>query len=204
MAYRALGACAAVLILVIGVGYFFRTTPQESGAILAGLARPSAAQMGAFQRLFSETTRLFPKQLRWIVQSNGDIGLGIESDRNVQVADTPAMLVRLMLVTRAAGAKTWKPAWTTDIVMRGEDWVDIQPNRTGLDRLTLWVYPLENGKVAVDTSVAIDQPLRVSARLDTVVALGEPTEVTTTRRGGNEYKLLQTVEPLDGLKGCTS
>jgi hypothetical protein len=114
------------------------------------------------------------------------------------------MLVRLVLVKRAAGETTWKQAWATDVVMRGEDRVEIAPNRKGHNKVTLWLYPVENGKVAVDTSIAIDQPLRVSGRLDTVIGIGEPAEVAAYNKGGDEYKLLQTVEPLNGKQACKS
>jgi hypothetical protein len=160
--------------------------------------------MGAIQKVFAETSRLFPKQLRWLVQSNGDIGLGVESDAGAPVPDTPAMLVRLVLVKRAAGEKIWRPAWTTDIVMRGEDRVEIVPNREGHNKVSLWLYQLEKGMVAVDTSICIEQPLRVSARLDAVIGLGEPAVVVTSSMGGDEYKLLQTVEPLKATQRCKS
>lgn len=202
--YGTLGACAAILVMAIVLGHFGKTSARESGASLAGLAKPSAVQVGTFQELFAETTRLFPKQLRWIVQSNGDIGLGVESGGNSDVADTPVMLVRLVLVKRVAGEKTWKPAWTTDIVMRGEDRVEIATNLKGHNKVTLWLYPLDKGMVAVDTSIAIDQPLRVSARLDTVVGMGVPTEVAASAMGGDEYKVLQTVQPLEEIQGRKS
>ena len=203
-AFSVLGACAGILILLMGWGYFWQTSAPETGASLAGLTKPSAAQMGAFQKLFAETTRLFPKQLRWIVQSNGDVGLGVESEGSGQVSDTPAMVVRLVLVKRASGEKDWKPAWTTDIVMRGEDWVEITSDRKGDNKLTLWVYPLEKGMVAVDTSIALDHPMRISGRLDTVIGIGQPAGVAISSRDGNEYKLFQTVQPLTGRQGCKS
>jgi len=204
LAYGAVGACVAVLVMVIGVGYFNAVVARNSGASLAALALPSATQRGSLQELFAETSRLFPNQLRWIVQSNGDVALGVESEGTGQGSNAPAMLVRLVLVKRTAGETTWKQAWTTDVVMRGEDRVEISPNRKEHNKLTLWLYPLENGKVAVDTSIAIDQPLRVSGRLDTVIGIGEPAEVAAYNKGGDEYKLLQTVEPLNGKQACKS
>ena len=202
-AYGAVGACVAILVMAIGVAYF-KAAARGTGTSLSALALPSATQRGSLQELFAETSRLFPNQLRWIVQSNGDVALGVESEGTGQNSDTPAMLVRLVLVKRAAGETTWKQAWATDVVMRGEDRVEIAPNRKGHNKVTLWLYPVENGKVAVDTSIAIDQPLRVSGRLDTVIGIGEPAEVAAYNKGGDEYKLLQTVEPLNGKQACKS
>ena len=49
---------------------------------------------------FSETARLFPRRLRWIAQSDGDMALGVESLEESWVADTPPMLLRFVVVSR--------------------------------------------------------------------------------------------------------
>lgn len=204
LAYGGLGACLAILVMAGGAWYFKTPATPGTGTSLAALALPSASQRGSLQQLFAETSRLFPSQLRWIVQSNGEVALGVDSEGTGQDSNAPAMLVRLVLVKRAAGETTWKQAWTTDVVMRGEDRVEIAPNRKGHNKVTLWLFPVENGKVAVDTSIAIDHPLRVSGRIDTVIGMGVPAEVAACRKNGADYKLLQTVEPLNGKQSRES
>jgi hypothetical protein len=49
------------------------------------------------------------------------------------------------------------------------------------NRLAIWLCPLEDGKVAVDTEVALEVPVKVGGRLGTVVSQGVPTEVITLR-----------------------
>lgn len=156
------------------------------------------------QTLFTEVSRLFPHQLRWIAQSSGEVGLGLESDATSSIPNTPAMSIRLVVLSRKTPETKWREAWTTDIIVHAEDLVDITPSRHSNNRLHFWVFPLQNGKVAVETDMALESPLVLSSRLNTVMNAGEPTEVATVRIGDEEFKIFQTVKPLHVVEALSS
>lgn len=201
LGYALTGAVVAGVIFVLCGPHSVSQNSDTAFAGVAQLARPTPDQMNSIRRIFSETTRLFPKQLRWMAQSNGDMGLGVEDENGIPVADTPPILVRMVVVSRLDGESDWRPLWSTDVVLRGEELVEISPNRNSANKLTMWVYPLQNGRVAVDTAVDLDKPLKFSSRLNSVVKVGEPAEVATVRMGDTEYRLFQTIEPLNCIKG---
>ena len=109
-------------------------------------------------------------------------------------------VVRLVVVSRRVGDVAWQPVWSTDVLLRGEEMVEVAAGRDSKDLLALWVYPLENGKVAVDTTLSLHTPVKISARSNTVVGRKEPNELVSVREGDAEYRVLQTVAILD--KGC--
>lgn len=204
LGYAMAGAAGAVLVCALWFGLLKTSVPAGNGGDLARLTSPTEAQMDAARKLFAETTRLFPQQLRWIAQSNGEIGLGVESDPNRKGSTEPALFVRLVMVKRSVGETRWTQAWTTDVVLRGEELVEVEPRRKMNDKLALWVYPLDNGKVAVNTAVVMVHPLPMNKRTDVVVGMGEPSEIASSRQGNEEFKLLQIVERLDAAKGRKS
>lgn len=201
LGYALTGAVVAAVVLVLCIRYGAPRPGHAESDALARLATPTADQISAERCLFAETARLFPQRLRWIAQSNGDMGLGVEAADQNWASDTPPMLVRLVVVSRKSGEAVWRQAWSTDVVLRGEDLAEITPNRDSANRLTLWVYPLQDGRVAVDTGVELDKPLKIASRLDSVVKAGEPAVVATVRSGDTEYRVFQTVERLSGVKG---
>ena len=74
--------------------------------------------------------------------------------------------------------------------------VEVVPNRKAGNRLALWVYPLADGKIAVDTSLSLDMPVRISSKTTAVVRQGQPSEFMSVRIGETEYRVFQTVETL--------
>jgi hypothetical protein len=201
LGYALTGAVVAGVVFVLCAR---QGEPQASRSeSAAAMAKPTADQVTTVSRLFAETARLFPKRLRWIAQSNGDMGLGVEAADQDWPCDTPPMLVRLVVVAKTGTETAWRQVWATDVVLRGEDLAEITPNRDSANKVTLWVYPLQDGKLAVDTGVNLDEPLKIASRLSSVVKNGEPAEVATVRLGDTEYRLFQTVQPLHGAKGRT-
>jgi hypothetical protein len=203
LGYALTGAIVAGVVFVV----LHHSQPQvgQGEVVMAErLVAPTADQVSSIRHLFAETARLFPQRLRWIAQSNGDMGLGVEEGEQDWTSDTPPMLVRLVVVSRTGTESAWRPVWSSDVVLRGEDLAEITPNRNAANKLTLWVYPLQNGRVAVDTGVVLDKPMKFASRLNSVVKVGEPAEVGMVRRGDTEYRLFQTVEPLCTGKGHKS
>lgn len=207
--YQKLGyACAGALVAVTALALVALLRPGTGEEDrLSSVCMSSSGQLDrdvTAQKLFKEVSRLFPHQLRWIAQSNGDVGLGLESDATGSIPDTPAMSIRLVVLSRKTSETKWREAWATDIIVHAEDMVDITPSRHSNNRMHFWVFPLENGKVAVETDLALEQPLTLSSRLNTVVEIGKPTEVATVRMGDAEYKIFQTVKPLNNAGNVPS
>ncbi|MCX6997960.1 MAG: hypothetical protein NTV49_12960 [Kiritimatiellaeota bacterium] len=193
LGYMALGSALTLLLALL----FTRFKPASEPAAATTWARLTVQQIQAETRLFRELERLFPDNLRWVVQSNGDLGLGVVATANVELKHTPATLVRLVVVRRRMGDKSWQPAWNADVIVRDEELVEVTPNREKGNKLALWVYPLSDGALAVDTSLAFTVPANINSRVSTMMRHGHPAEIAALRSGDWECRVLQTVFPLD-------
>jgi hypothetical protein len=197
LAYAGLGAAVTLVIALVCFHSFLTVTgPSPNSAPASSFAFISREQAKAGNRLFREMERLFPNNLRWISESNGDVGMGVESVQGGILQDSPEIFVRLTVVARKEGEKSWKPIWKTDVLLRGEELVEVVPNREKDNRLALWVYPLAGGKVAIDSSLALDMPMRLASRINTIVEQGEPAEIMSLRADNMEYRVFQTVKVL--------
>jgi hypothetical protein len=192
LAYATLGSAVT---LVLAAFWVLRIPTADNGdaAYLAAISAQRAAVGG---KLFAEMERLFAQDFRWVAESNGDVDLGVGVLPGGAGRQSVPALVRLTVVARAEGQKTWRPIWNADVIVRGEDRVEISPNRKADNRLALWVCPLEDGKVAVDSVISLDAPVQVGGRLGAVVSQGVPTEIMTVRSGGTEYRVFQTTTML--------
>lgn len=192
LAYVALGSAVT---LVLAALWFFHVHPANNGDATR-FAAISAQRAAAGEKLFAEMERLFAQDLRWVTESNGDMEVGVGALPGGAGRQNVPALVRLTVVARAEGQKTWRPIWNTDVIVRGEDRVEISPNRKADNRLALWVCPLDDGKVAVESVISLNAPVKAGGRLGTVVAQGVPTEVMAVRSGGTEYRVFQTTTML--------
>jgi len=190
LAYFAAGA-AAMLLLIASYDAF--TSLGNIGANSYASIKPKDLEKS--RSLLHEVERIFPEQLRWIAESNGDISLGVESGFEAG-GDSAEMLVRLAVVYRDIGCENWTPAWRADVVMRGEEMVEIHPAKKFDNNLALWVYPLVDGKLAVDGEFSLKAPARIVARINRVVKPGETVEIASHKQDGREYRIYQTVSTL--------
>lgn len=60
----------------------------------------------------------------------------------------------------------------------------------------VWAHPLEDGLLAVESRLKLDDPALPEFSFNGVQKSGEPTQVQTLRRGGVEYVVFQTVTVL--------
>lgn len=199
LCYAAVGAAAALLVCAFCYHALVSARPSVFQDNAMSFAVIPDSKISTDKALFREMERLFTDNLRWIAQSNGDVGLGVETIQGGLGRDSEPVVVRLTVVSRGAGETAWRPAWSTDVILRGEERVEIMSNRKAGDKLALWVYPLTDGKMAVDTTFSLEVPVQISSRISTVVRRGEPSEMMTMREGGVEYKVFQTVQSLDGV-----
>ena len=196
--YAGLGAVAALVVCLLCMHVQVSVVPQSTGAGVPAFAAVSAQEVGAGAKLFTEMERLFSDHLKWVAQSNGDVGIGVEPEGSLISADSSGkpVLVRLTVLSRKTGEKEWRKAWNTDVVMRREQLVEIAPNEKSGNKLALWVYPLADGKLAVDTNIALVQPATIASRSNMVVAHGQVADIAQLRAGNEEYRVLQSVQVL--------
>ena len=183
--YSGIGAAAAILIMLL---INCRDTPSSQ-------VDSSYAQIANGEKLFSYMQELFPDNLRWISESDGKINLGLETRDNAN--SSAPLLIKIFIVSRERGSKVWKSEWSTDITLRDEEIVEIAPTRDNDDIITLWVYSLDDGKLAVDTSIKLDGPVRFAVQNTNIVKPGDSTELMSLTEEGIEYKVLQTITRLD-------
>ena len=202
LSYASLGAVFAILVCAVFLRMPLGPSTQTAGKETspAGMAGISAEQLQSNSKLFSEMKRMFPDGLRWIAQSDGEVGLGIEETRqdNTAAKSSP-MMVKVTVLSRKTGETVWHQAWNADLILHGQDMVEIVPDRKLADnKLSLWVYPLDDGKLAVDSSISLRLPVTIASRLNAVVTPGEPTEMASLLLDGVEYRIFQTVEIIKG------
>jgi hypothetical protein len=159
----------------------------------ASLAALGDARLANAMRLFAEADRLFPDALRWIAETNGDVRLGVDALPGGAEASAPPALVRLTVSRRDAAGGGWRVAWTSDVLVRAGDDVEAALSRKADNRLALWVFPLQDGKLSVQGGLSLAAPVRLAARLDAVVADGEAVEIAALRTPDAEYRVFQTV-----------
>ena len=193
LAYAGLGAALTCLVFVLAGSLLLSRTARE-GSQLTTLAGISSEQLAAQGRLFREMNRMFTEGLRWVAQSDGEVGIGLDTESGLAGREAAPLLVRVTVLARADGATDWHQAWSADMMVRDQDVVEVAPDPRSHNKLTVWVYALEDGKLAVDTRVALNLPVTLESRLNTVVARGLPTEIASTRVGGAEYRIFQTVD----------
>jgi len=194
LAYAALGAAAALLVVFLSTEHGEPDGARGGANGAMALARVSAYELAAGARVFSETSRLFDHRLQWMAECSGDVSLGVDAGRG-PTSDAALAFVRLMVLERSAQDRTWKTAWQTDVVVRGQE-VARAAIGGGNDRLALWVYALEDGRLLVDTDIDLDGPVQLAASDSAIVGAGEPSVVASLQYGDTEYRVIQTVETL--------
>lgn len=194
------GATAAVALCVLGV--MRHRAPPVTGDIEPALPGAASALAGdrraSGQRIFREMNALFADQFRWMAEFNGRVDMGVEPIAG-GVADTSMPVqYQLTVLARSPGETTWRTAWSTDVLMRTEERVDLRPGRQGGERLALWVYPLEDGTMAVDIALSLAAPVRIASQTTILQEADRPAEVFAWCEGGTEYRALQTIAVLEG------
>lgn len=154
-------------------------------------------------RLFCEMQKVFPDRLTWVAESNGDIGLGVESLADGAAGSESSLLVRLAVVKKGPDESGWTSIWSADVMLRGEEMVEVVPNRNKDSKLALWIFPLSDGRIAVDSEIDLKLPVPMLVRGTVIVEQGEAKQLMSLSENGVEYRLLQTVTSLaEGCRGA--
>jgi hypothetical protein len=198
LAYTALGAVAVAILFALP-RLSDRNGDRSAANAAASMANISESRVEMGELLFKEMDRLFNGNLRWVAESNGDIGMGVETLPGQH--DAVPALVRVTVLSRQKDTTTWSTAWQSDVVLRGQDLVEVAPNAKTANKLSLWVFPLEDGKIAVDTSLSLELSGRLAAQVSSVIAPGETTQLAAVYENDTEYRVFQTVVLL-GTHDC--
>lgn len=188
------GAAASLLVVWLlkpGTPMEPKLAHQEVDPVMESI---TAQQLEGDRLLFTEMNRLFDGQLRWVVRSGGKVDITLADDREPGVGTDQPTLVRVTVVKRT-GRGNWETCWGVDVLARGEEFVDIATADAG-GRLKIWAYPLGDGKVAVDTDMVVDVPVRMTTLGNQVVDDGMPVQIGSGMEAGVEYRVYQTVKAL--------
>ncbi|MHC4399798.1 MAG: hypothetical protein ACYTG0_08970 [Planctomycetota bacterium] len=209
MVYAALGTAA---VLLIGMGVFFlsgfltprddnqeappsRPSPDSEAAALS-VARISQSEIEDGTRLFQEFQRLFAADLRWISDTDAGVRLDVRTVSGGPAARATPLLIRVLVVERDNGEDSWHKVLEADVLTRGQELVEAVPDPKLDNRLLLWGYSLPDGKVAVDSSIRLTTPIRVSVDVTNVFTPGKPANVFSLDTEDAEYRVFQVVTPL--------
>ncbi len=194
MSYAACGAVAALIIVALYINLAStQECPNPVDNHAPALADVSRQKIESSRGLFNELDALFSDQLRWVWESNGNIGLGIESLEEGDAEQAQPVLVKLTVLSRSRPRCAWQQSWNTYVMLRGEEMVEIVPDQGPKNKLALWVYPLEEGKLAVDTDISLNIPDTIALSTSTVAEPGKPVSIASFNTSDREYKIYQTV-----------
>ena len=195
-------AFAAITVILLCTAAILLRDRREPGSAVAGLTG-GGAWAGIFERkavddrrLFDEMHRLFDDRLRWMADFNGNVSVGVDELPGGTDADTTPIAMRLVVVARHTGETTWRPVWSSDVLLRADERVQIAADGDDAGRMTLWAHSLADGNVAVEADLHLKAPMCIASVVDAVFADGVPTEIATLRSGGREYRVLQSVTML--------
>ena len=194
LAYAGLGAAVA-LLAVWASALFDGEGGGPAAPAPSDLARVPRADRHAGARIFAEVERLFGGKLQWVADSADDFRLGLSS-YDVSPEQAEPFLVRIVVVSRAAGERSWRRAWDTTILARPNEWLEVQPEADGRNHISLWLHPMPDGTVAVESGLRLRHPIETSCTTTGVLKPGRPTRVLTLSVGGIEYQVFQSVAAL--------
>ena len=175
--------------------------PPGNGA--AELARISAEQMAARRAILDELDALFDGQLCWVRLDAKQMHLEMKRNPAPATADERTRLVvRTVIVEREAGRTEWKPVWSSDVLTRTEEYVQIKADVESAGELELWVHPLPDGRFVLDSEIKWPAAQLVRPYDTQVFTAGQPQPVLVqTTSAGREYRIYQAVEPLENGRG---
>lgn len=194
LAYAGAGAAAMAAVLVV-VLVFHGGKPVTNGDA-SRFALISPEKIKASREIFNEMDRVFGERLRWVAETGSKVSMGVESAAVTAASDAKPAVIRLSVVSRLVGGKAWAQVWESDVLLRGEDAVEVKPDPAKANGMAFWVYPLADGKIAVDANISLTAPVGLCSRVSDVVESGKPSEVMSLRSGDREYRVYQTVQML--------
>lgn len=190
----ATGLAAAVAIVVAALGWQLRSGggPLDAAAPTLDPVPSIAATAAGKLELFQAVQEMFPNQVRWVAESNGEVRLGLEENELASAAGRTVAL-RLTVEIRDSAAQPWRQVRGVDVMTREQESVHVVLNDVAVE---FWTCGLPDGKFAIEQSLDIGQPVQVSNFSVTAQDPRVAKELYWSRRGETEYRVLQTLTPL--------
>jgi hypothetical protein len=146
----ALAAAAAVIYFVCSLQ--FASPAADDDDLL--LATQAAVPIERLRILARESGRLFDHRVSWLAETNHDLLLGLDSAPASTEESKLHITFRVVVFHRATSSQKWKPVFTTNVVTREEEVVQLNGQAAG-STLRLWTHILPDRSVAVDTQLAL-------------------------------------------------
>ena len=210
LAWFSVGAAVAVLVMAFWSLCTSRPGEQYGGQPGGTDGQPQVAeasasltgqQLAAAATLFAEMQHVFSRELAWVAEADGTVCVGLDSHFPSEPGPAPAIVVRIVLVSRKEGELTWKVLRKMDVVTRSEQRVELSPEELSGAKVVLWAYPLAEGLILLDSSLVLDAPIRASSSTSEVLRAGSPIQLLSVQTGDAEYRVFQTAEVMAGKAG---
>lgn len=191
---------AAGIMAAVAAVFILRLGDRDDGAAdWPPSVRFRADQLAGKAALVAGLEETFTGRLAWVAEHDRRVDVGLVPD-TVQAGGV-SLAVRIVVLTRPAGATSWTSVWQSDVIARDGEVVDVAAGPRGAGRLRLWTHALPDGAIAVDGDLALADPaLPLRASYGGVQRPGEPRRVTSARDGELDWQVIQTVMPLEALK----
>src|SRR5262249_12796151 len=133
-----------------------------------------------------------------------------EIDGNVQLqtsetdvsSSESGVVVRLTVVKRKSQGASWTIVWDVSIISHAGEWVQLPPDQTGGDSISVWSHTLPDGAVVVESDMSLTKPVSLQLAESRIVTRpAQPTQLWSLRRSDGEFQLIQSVSPLESNRG---
>ncbi len=196
-----LAALAAVAVICYFVGMHRIWPAPDPDPVAVAPQAMTLADLRRHTMLFESVQELFDDQWRWVAQSDGDIEMEIHPLPGGVAERSQPVLVRLTILSRKTADKEWHKAWETDVMIRSEEFLDLPLDAAVGNRLQLWVHPLGDGNMVVDTGIALERLSKTKMQACNLLKEGKPAEILAVRGAGSEYRVFQEVMLLTSADG---
>ena len=199
-------AAAAALALLAGGGWHgaklrsaARAAANGNGS--AALADFTAEQLAVRRDIMDEMESLFAGQVRWIRLDADGLRLGLAQQASAAEPRAQRLAVRTVVVARERNQKNWRTVWSSDVLTRTEEYVEIASESGAAGGLEMWVHRLPDGRYVVDAEIDWPEARLPRAYETRVLSVGKPERILTQTAEGHEYRVYQSIEPLANGNG---
>lgn len=200
----ALAGIGAAAALAVGLYVFMSNGKNE----VRSVRRTVAADQGLAitEEAVRESTRLFHQMdealdchLRWLVETDAHVDLGVNGDRSPEdFASKPLVMLRIVIAKRRGEDGRWQPVRDIKALTRGEEFIEVNQEKNTDPELALWVYALGEDEIVVDTALSLNDPVRISGSFQNILKCGKPIRIHSFRDNRQEYRITQVAALLDG------
>ena len=201
--YAAMATAAALLLAVVAPSFFSwrQSARNNEEAGVSPVAPIGQLEIEAGRQLFCEVEKLFGDQLRWVAENQSEVRLDVRRTSGRAIAEATPLLIRVVVV-KSKGS-SWVRVLETNILARSEELVELAPDPKMAGRLTLWGYPLPDGKIALDASIWLSSPICAGVDVTNILDPGKPKKIFTLKIEGGEYRVYEMVTPLADHTGVS-